>query len=228
MNHNYYNCSQLVYIQALSAAVSIKSIYRPQQPFLTRSNDRAVSQLSGKLNVNKISTKKDTREATSHSSKRGSFSNLPFTMTEGYILSGSGPWLIPMVLLGRMSKHDSCNAIEESLRANSPSQSPPFHLSLPIAIITGDYRQFSYPAKTTLVSLLGYNTAILYSSLFPLSLSGPSISNPPTSNSTTNHLIIPLDSAVRGNQRYCTKQPHTFQPYPIAACLLYTSDAADD
>ena len=83
----------------------------------------------------------------------------------------------------------------------------------------------SYPAKTTLVSLLGYNTAILYSSLFPLSLSGPSISNPPTSNSTTNHLITPLvsyvitplGSVVRGGLSHCTGQPYIFHSYPIAA-----------
>ena len=202
INRNYYSHSQLVYIQVLSAAVSIKSIYRPQQPFLACSNDRAVSQLNGKLlgyygssrskNVNKISTKKDTSGATSHSSKRGSFSNLLFTMTEGYILSGSGSWLIPMALLDRMSEHDSRNASKASLRANPPSQSPSFHLSFLIAIITGDYRLFSYTAKTTLVSLLGYNSAILYSSHFPLLLSGPLISNPPTSISNTNHLFYYL------------------------------------
>ena len=72
-----------------------------------------------------------------------------------------------------------------------------FHLSFTIAIITGDYRQFHYPVKTTLVSLLGYNFAILYSSLFSLLLSGPSISNPLTSHSFTNHLIIPLASTKR-------------------------------
>ena len=93
---------------------------------------------------------KTTRESTSYSviqSKRGSFSKFPYTMTGEYILTGSGPWLIPMVLLGRMAKHDSRNAIEASLRANSLSQSPSFHLSLPIAIITGDYRQILYPVK---------------------------------------------------------------------------------
>ena len=107
-----------------------------------------------------------------------------------------------MVLLDRMAKHDSRKAIEASLRANSPSQPTSFHLSLPIAIITGDYRQISYPVITTLVSLLGYNSAILYPSYFPLQLSGPSISNPPTSNSF-NHLINPLGPLLptgRGNQ----------------------------
>ena len=130
------------------------------------------------------------------------------TMSGESILTGSGPWLIPMVLLGRMAKHDSRNAKEASLRANSLSQSPSFHLSLPIAIITGDYRQTSYPVTTTLVSLLGYNSAILYSSHFPLFLSGPSISNPPTSNSFTNYLII-----FTGR----LKQSHvaTRQSYPI-------------
>ena len=134
-------------------------------------------------NRNIFSIEKSARETTSTHlvilSKRGSL--FSFTTTGECILTRSGPWLIPVVLLGRMPKHDSRNAIEASLRANPPSQSPSFHLSLPIAIITGDHRQIHYPATTTLVSLLSYNSAILYSSCFPLLLSGPSFSNPPTS-----------------------------------------------
>ena len=139
-------------------------------------------------------------------------------MTGECILAGSGPWFIPMVLLDRMPKHDSRNAIEASLRANSLSQSTSFHLSLPIAIITGDYRQIPYPVKTTLVSLLGYNSAILYSSYFPLLLSGPSISNPPTSNSFTIHLITPLDPSLpRGNQNKVKTSRR-----PKQSCLILT------
>ena len=101
-------------------------------------------------------------------SKWSPFSKIFFAMTGECILAGSGPWLIPMVLLDRMPEHDSRNAIEVSLRADSPSQPPSFYLSLSIANITGDYRPFSYTVQTTLVSLLGYDSAILYSSCFPL------------------------------------------------------------
>ena len=224
INPNHHNCDRLALRQVLLIAVDIKSICRPQRPFLSRSNESYIITygladlerqrndltcvVSRKINKNLLSTEKATREPTStHSvieiqSKRGSFSNFPSTLTGECILTGSGPWLIPMVLLDRMAKHDSRKAIEASLRANSPSQPTSFHLSLPIAIITGDYRQISYPVITTLVSLLGYNSAILYPSYFPLQLSGPSISNPPTSNSF-NHLINPLGPLLptgRGNQ----------------------------
>ena len=145
----------------LLIAVDIKSICRPQRPFLSRSNESYIITygladlerqrndltcvVSRKINKNLLSTEKATREPTStHSvieiqSKRGSFSNFPSTLTGECILTGSGPWLIPMVLLDRMPKHDLRNAIEASLRANSLSQSPSFHLSLPIAIITSFY-----------------------------------------------------------------------------------------
>ena len=202
-------------------ATDIKSICRPQQPFLGQSNESPLIEY-------RVSTRKTTREVTTTVitvCKWGSFSKITFTMTEECILTGSGPWLIPMVLLGRMAKHDSSNAIEASLRANSLSQSTSFHLSLSIAIITGDYRQISYPVITTLVSLLGYNSAILYPSYFPLLLSGPSISNPPTSNSFTNYLIIPLDPTGRGNQSCRPKQSYIIliQSYPIAADMDPTS-----
>ena len=126
--------------------------------------------------------------------KRSSFRRFPLIITGEFTSAGSGPRLIPVVLPPGVAEHILCNSNLASLSANSLSQnSSPFSdLSLTIAIITGDYRLFIYPAKTTWVSLLGYNTAILYSSLFPLPLSGPSISNPPTSNSLTNHIITPL------------------------------------
>ena len=196
MNHNYRNHACVVLTQALRTGTNIKAICRPQQPFLDASRAQLSSKLlscrvkkenknrnsfsSSKTkrdsdrnqNKNSLSIRKDTSKSTPHSviemqSKRGSFLNLSFTMTVEYILAGPGSRLIPVALLGRMSKHDSSNATKASLSANSPSQSPSFHLSLPIVIITGDYRQFSYPLKTTLVSLLGYNSCLLYTSPSP-------------------------------------------------------------
>ena len=107
------------------------------------------------------------------SSKWSSFIEISLPVTGGFSSLGSGPWLIPVVLPAVETEQWLGNAKPVSLSANSPSQSSSFNLSLPIAIITGDYRQFHYPVTTTLVGLLGYNTAILYPSYFPLSLSGP-------------------------------------------------------
>ena len=82
------------------------------------------------------------------------------------------------------------------------------------AIITGDHRQIFYPVKTTLVDLLGYNTAILYPSCFPLSLSGPSISNPPTSNSSNYVIISPGPSLSRSSS---PSQPKPNTKYVITS-----------
>ena len=107
------------------------------------------------------------------SSKWSSFIEISLTVTGGFSSPGSGPRLIPVALPALETEQWLSNVKPASLSANSLSQLSSFNLSLPIAIITGDYRQISYPVITTLVSLLGYNSAILYSSYFPLLLSGP-------------------------------------------------------
>ena len=99
------------------------------------------------------------------SSKWSSFIEISLTVTGGFSSPGSGPRLIPVVLPALETEQWLSNVKPVSLSANSPSQPSSFNLSLPIAIITGDYRQIHYPATTTLVSLLGYNSAILYSCL---------------------------------------------------------------
>ena len=134
-------------------------------------------------------------------SKWGSFNILSWPATGEFSATGSGPRLIPVVLPVVETEQWLSNSNSASLRANPPSQASSFHLSLPIAIITGDNRQIHYPATTTLVSLLGYNSAILYSSHFPLLLSGPSFSNPPTSYSA-NHLITSLGTAYASPSNY--------------------------
>ena len=109
--------------------------------------------------------------------KWSSFSTFPLAIIGESTSTGSGLRLIPVVLPVGVAEHTLRKINSASLSANSPSQNSSFHLSISIANITGDYRLFSFTAKTTLVSLLGYNLAILYSSYFPLLLSGPSISN---------------------------------------------------
>ena len=156
-------------------------------------------------------------------SKWSSFIEISWPVTGEFSSAGTGPRFIPVVLPAVETEQWLGNSNSASLRANSLSESPSFHLSLPIAIITGDYRQISYPVITTLVSLLGYNSAILYPSYFPLLLSGPSISNPPTSNSFTNYLITPLDPTQ--NQFRRPKQSYLIliQTYPTAAEMDPTS-----
>ena len=171
--------------------------------------------LLGCLHENQFSSKQTTAEETSsvfsqpkraEACKWSSF-NFPSIITGEFTSAGSGPRLIPVVLPPGVAEHILCNSNTVSLSANSPSQNPSStsYLSLTIAIITGDYRLFIYPAKTTWVSLLGYNMSILYSSHFPLYLSGPPISNPPTSESLTNNLITSPLAREGGNQE--TKDP---------------------
>ena len=101
------------------------------------------------------------------SSKWSSFIEISLTVTGGFSSPGSGPRLIPVALPALETEQWLSNVKPASLSANSLSQLSSFNLSLPIAIITGDYRQVSYPAITTLVSLLGYNTCLLYTSPSP-------------------------------------------------------------
>ena len=182
------------------------------------------------------------------SSKWSSFIEISLPVTGGFSSPGSGPRLIPVVLPAVESEQWLGNAKPVSLSANSLSQYFSFHLSVPIAIITGDYRQISYPVKTTLVGLLGYNTAILYPSYFPLSLSGPPISNPPTSNSynyvitssgsslsgpsisnpltsNTNYVITSTGSSLSGPS--ISNPPISNYNY-VTTCLLYTSPSPRD
>ena len=194
-----------------------------------------------------ISSKQTTTEETGHYlvnkptqptraefclCKWSSFRSFPLTITGEFTSTGSGLRLIPVVLPVRVAEHILCKIKSVSLSANSPSQNSSFYLSISIAIITGDYRHFSYTAKTPLVSLLGYSSAILYSSYVPLLLSGPSISNPPTSNSF-NYLITslgplpPIGTSRRPKQSYLKtdRRPkqsnlNLIQVYPIAVIYI--------
>ena len=99
-----------------------------------------------------------------------------------------------MALPNYVAKHIQHKINAASLRANSLSQFISFHLSFNIASKTGDHRLLlillEHRSNDALVSLLGYSIAILYSSYFSLLLSAPSVSNPPTSYSRTNHFSI--------------------------------------
>ena len=112
INPNHHNCDRLALRQVLLIAVDIKSICRPQRPFLSRSNESYIITygladlerqrndltcvVSRKINKNLLSTEKATREPTSTHSvieiqrKRCSFSNFPSTLTWECILTGSG------------------------------------------------------------------------------------------------------------------------------------------
>ena len=150
-------CIEEQYKQQRKAAIGSKQTTEKTGHYLFSSKQTTAEETSPKDDsVNKPNSKAELRKWSSFT--------FPLTITGESTSAGSGLRLIPVVLPAGVAEHILCKINPASLSANSLSSNSSFHLSIPIAIITGDYRLFSFTAKTTLVSLLG---CLLYTSPSP-------------------------------------------------------------
>ena len=152
---------------------------------------------------------------------------------------GSEGRLIPCLLPRPGAKATVAKSNEASLRADLPSKTDlSFYLSVSIALITGDYRNFSLLQITEyylVYPLLGYETAILYSSTLFLLLSGPHFPNPPTSTNYLNNIKIIISGYLYASHLIRANPAKRTGIYvckvdrgSILDCLLYTSPSPRD